>query len=277
MLGQVLGAIPYSCTLFEPLHIGHVPEAGKAGFSSRKYVDPESDWPEGERFLRRVFEGRVANAWTTREMTFRDASSARRLVVKCVRANRLLPWICRRFSVPRPVLLLRHPCAVVASQLKFGINLERRPAAPGYIRHFPAFRAAVAEATSDEQRYAATWALDQLPALLHDGPPPWMLVTYEELVLRPEETLSTIARRWGVTIDIDNALSRLRKPSSTVSRTGIKGVDGWKSELSKRQMSSILNTVNALGISFYSRDDEADYETLHSDELARSIREAAGN
>ena len=77
--------------LLEPLHLDRVPEARESGFSWRTYVDPDASWPEGEEFLRAVFTGRVINSRTSREMTVRDALRSKRLIVKFVRANRMLP------------------------------------------------------------------------------------------------------------------------------------------------------------------------------------------
>ena len=65
LLGQVLAAIPNTCTLFEPLNLASVPEAERAGFSWRTYVASNKRWPEGEAFLRQVFEGRVCLLYTS--------------------------------------------------------------------------------------------------------------------------------------------------------------------------------------------------------------------
>jgi hypothetical protein len=143
LLGQVLGAIPDSCTLFEPLHPTYVPQAEKAGFSWRTFVSPEEQWPKGEEFLKRVFEGKMINDWTAREMSFRKARKSKRMIIKFVRANRLLPWICRRFRIPAPILLLRHPCAVISSQLNYGWKNAVRPQAPGYLDGYPEFELAI--------------------------------------------------------------------------------------------------------------------------------------
>jgi len=274
MLGQVLGAIPDSCILFEPLHLKNVPEAETTGFSWRTFVAPEEQWPEGEEFLKRVFEGKIVNDWTAKETSFREAYKSKRMIIKFVRANRLLPWICQKFAVPSPILLLRHPCAVIASQLNYGWKNATRRGAPIYLDEYPIFQAALSEAEGDEEYLAAVWALDQLPPLLQQTPCPWTIVTYEELVLRPEATLLKIFDKWNMKIDMDDALSRLKKPSSVVSRSGISGINGWKKSLTNEQISRVLRTVNSFGLSFYSINDEADYSYLHSDQLAQHIRKA---
>ena len=272
-LGQILGVMPKSCTLFEPLHLKEVPEAETAGFSWRTFVNPEEEWPEGETFLNRVFQGKIVNDWTAREMSLRKVYRSNRLIVKFVRANRLLPWICRRFKVPAPILLLRHPCAVIASQLNYGWKIATRPDIPQYLDEYPQFRTTLLETEGAEEYLAALWALDQLPALLYRTPHPWIIVTYEELILRPKETLSKVFEKWNIEIDYSDALSRIKQPSSVVSSTGISGITGWKSKLSADQISRVLSTVNSFGLTFYSKYDEPDYDILFSENLAQQIRE----
>jgi len=250
LLGKVLGAIPDSCTLFEPLHLKRVPEAEAAGFTWRTFVSREEKWPDGEAY------------------------KSKRLIIKFVRANRLLPWICHRFEVPAPILLLRHSCAVIASQLNYGWKNATRPDSPPYLDEYPRFQTALAEVEGCEEFLAATWALDQLSVLREQTPHPWIIVTYEELILHPERTLLRIVANWNIDIDIDEALSRLKKPSSVVSKSGISGINGWKNVLSDKQVSRVLSTVNSFGLSFYSNNDEADYGELHSEELAKQIQKA---
>jgi hypothetical protein len=274
LLGQVLTAIPRLCFLFEPLQLNHVSEARTAGFAWRTYVDPQANWPQGEAFLRKVFSGRIVNRWTGGQITLADARQAERMLVKFVRANRLLPWLCQTFAIAPPVLLIRHPCAVVASQLKYGWINSRRPETPEFIEQYPEFMSVLEQTDGDDEYLAAMWALDQLPPLLTPHPHPWIIITYEELLLRPEQTIAKIADRWGLEIDMPLALSRLRKPSTTVSKTGIRGINGWKSDLSPEQIERILNVAGKFGLDFYSDDDEADYGALHSDYLADRIHQA---
>ena len=41
-----------------------------------------------------------------------------------------------------------------------------------------------------------------------------------------------------------------------------------------RQVAQVLNTVRGFGLNFYSEDLEADYQALHSDELANELHQA---
>lgn len=276
LLGQVLDEIPHSCSLFEPLQLQHVPEAKKAGFTWRTYVNPEQTWQSGYQFFTKIFQGRVINRWTAMEMQFFKAIKAKCMVIKFVRANRILPWLCRNFSLKPPILLLRHPCAVVASQLNYDYswNSIERPEIPEFIKDYPKFIEIIENANTDIEYLTIMWVLDQLPVFLAQNPNPWFIVTYEELILRPEDTINRIADKWQVQINLEKALLKLEKPSTVVSTSGISGINGWQRKLSKEQISTVLSIVEAFGLSFYSYQDEIDYQKLNELDVAERIRKA---
>ena len=119
-LAELLNTIPRSAILWEPLFLDADPQLPKIGFGWRTYVPPDRDRPEMEAYLRRVLTGRVLNPWTLQRTSLRDVYRVKRWIVKFVRANMLLPWLTLRFPTRRPLLLVRHPCAVVASQIRNG-------------------------------------------------------------------------------------------------------------------------------------------------------------
>lgn len=235
-------------------------------------MHPENKWPEGKAYLRRVFEGKVVNEWTSREITLGEASQATTMIIKSVRANRLLPWICQTFEIRAPILLIRHPCAVIASQLNlpFWKNAER-PVAPPYIKNFPLLTSALGKTEGAEENLAALWVLDQLPVLIQPLPRPSIIVTYEELFLHPKITLSKIFQAWNLDVDIDRAISRLNQKSSTVYNK-VNGIDGWKNTLTNKQVKKILKTVENFGLTFYTEHTEPNLDLLYNKPLAEHIR-----
>lgn len=75
--------------------------------------------------------------------------------------------------------------------------------------------------------------------------PDWVVVTYEEMVVRPYAVLSHIAERWGLT-EIDVMLQQSKAPSATVSvhtRSNIENVawllSRWRAEVSTKQLEKI--------------------------------------
>lgn len=82
-------------------------------------------------------------------------------------------------------------------------------------------------------------------------PHQWQIVTYEELVANPTETLIEIAKKWKTQISIEKALAQLQKPSSTVHETGVSKLNSWQLQLSKTQINNILNITSQFGLDFY--------------------------
>jgi hypothetical protein len=273
LLSNVLKAIPQSCALFEPLHINNVPEAKFAGFSWRTYVEPDTDWPDGKAFMQKIFTAKVINEWTARELRITEAIKAKILIVKFVRANRLLPWISKNFVSHKPILLIRHPCAVIASQLKSKDweNIEKPPL-PDYIRKFPAFIKNYQYAETKEEFLALLWAFDQLPALMFDDLSRWTIITYEELISAPQDTVKKICDDWGIEPSSEIIMSEIINPSSTVSLSGISGMEGWKNQLNQVQISRILNLTHNFGLQFYSENTMPDFDILANPELPNQIK-----
>lgn len=249
-VASLFGAIPGAAVLFEPLHLNEVPGAARVGFTWRTYVDPSADWPEGEAFMRRIVQGRLLTPWTSREIT-----SIRRVttwVVKFVRANRLLPWIAERFPPRRRVLLIRHPCAVVASRLAkgwstglgapdddhpFGVDVGRYTASLRY----------------HDERVTAQWALDVLVPLTRPQPWPWEVVWFERLVEEGESYMRKTFDRWNTPMPDD--IPRLLQQWSSTTRRSSRGADAltaWQRELSSAQIERILKVAHRLGVTSYS-------------------------
>jgi len=211
MLSNALRAIPKSCVLFEPLHLRRVLEAKVAGFSWMTYIPPEMEWLEGKAFLKKVLEGRVINDWTSREMNFRETLKANKLIIKFVRATQLLPWICNNYDIQRPIILLRHPCAVIASQFKSSDwNKAKRPNATEFLKDYTLYKSALQKTKTVEEHLAATWAIEQVPALMHTESCKAIIITYEELLLFPKKTLNRIFNVWNLNVDIDDAVKRIK-------------------------------------------------------------------
>jgi len=139
--------------VFEPLH-PHVSPVGSR-FAHRA-LSADEDHPELESFLLDACAGGGPRIWTRyrqqrrwllppiKELSRRDAAGRclrhwskflaemprmwrdglrRDPLVKCIRANLMLPWIASRLGW-RIVLIIRHPGAVVESELRSGWNAE---------------------------------------------------------------------------------------------------------------------------------------------------------
>jgi hypothetical protein len=137
--------------VFEPLH-SYASEAGNR--YAHKAISADEDQPELREFLIDVCAGRGPRLWTqyrqqarwlfpppSQFWTRQDAGRCWRYwakflrefprmtlsgwrvdpLVKCIRANLMLPWIARHLDC-RIVLVVRHPGAVIESELRSGWN-----------------------------------------------------------------------------------------------------------------------------------------------------------
>ena len=202
-LGEILSEIPGSALLFEPLHLKQVPEAAAAGFSWSAHVRPGTDWPQGEEYLKDVLRGNLITEWTAKDMVLNPEHPPTFIVAKFIRANRLLGWFCECIPTRKPVLILRHPCAVVASQLREGSwNNKPKPILPSVYRDFPVFEKITREINTSEEVRAINWALDTFLPLAQGDLSKFILVTYERLVLDFDRQVNSIFDSWGLPVPV---------------------------------------------------------------------------
>lgn len=243
-IAGLLGASPGAVPLFEPLHPDHVPAAAALGGGWRPAPAPDESWPEGVRFFEDAFAGRIVNWWTSREVALRRLPSADRLVVKFVRANRVLPWMVRALDLVPPVLVLRHPWSVVRSQLDLGRWAEPgKPSVPGWLPGGAALARRIEELETPEELLAASWAVDQRCALAA-GDGALQIVRYEDVVADPRAALTPIFRTWNA--PVPDSLERVSaSPSRTTNRATTGGAPASASH------DRVLEVVHSMGVTAY--------------------------
>lgn len=266
-LAELLGTIPRSAMLWEPLFPDADPELRRIGFRERTYVPPDAERPDMEAYLRRVLTGRTLNRWTLQHTGVLEVCRVRQWIVKFVRANMLLPWLIRRFPVRRPLVLIRHPCAVVASQSRIGAWRDPAiPDCPEFFDAYPRLRSICARLKTQEEILAARWCMDNFVPLTAPPPHAWQVVPYERLVRDGARELDRIFTGLGVAMP-PAATARLRTPSASATprsriRHGMDPLDGWRSVLSPIQAQRVLDVTAAFELDVYGQDLEPDYRRL---------------
>jgi len=262
-LEQIARAVPGTATIWEPLDRERVPEVRRLGFNWRQYIPEDASWPEAEELFKRLFSGRMLNPHLAYSSTPDELRKATRLVVKLGRGHLLLPWLIRHFQVPKPVFLVRHPCAVVNSQLKKGawhtsvIKFDVPP--HRYDEHLKNYEPLLDGINTLEERQAALWCMEHKFLLDHPrNDVDWTTISYEELITRPEPTLEKVFTGWGIPMP-GAALDMLRVPSSTTLPGSplhdVKAqIDQWRHALEPDQVDRILAIVRRFGIDLYDRD-----------------------
>ncbi len=269
-LAELIALLPRTGIIFEPLHIQNVKQAKKAGFLSRNYHFPGTEWPEGEAFLTKVLGGQVLNSWTTSHLPISISEPIERWVVKDIATNPMLGWIIEKFPILPPILLMRHPCAVLASIYKrgWGGSMSMYIKADQAFRdRYPQFEHIFKNIKTVEEVFAARWCIDYFLPLSLRETHPFELVSYEQLVVDGPAVLEPVFQRLG--FDMPTKIeAAFNKPSAKVSEDFLadksKKLSKWRDTLSKDQVSNVLNTLKAFGMDFYTDDPEPDYSRLFS-------------
>jgi hypothetical protein len=269
-LAEVLSSLPRSAILFEPEHVLQVPDARRAGLDWHVMKMPDDDWPEGKRYFERVLRGRVVTPWTVSHLPLGRALAPRRWIVKFVDVNLILGWLAAHFPVRPPVLVLRHPCAVVGSQLRRGWTLDHAPRLKAFFDRYPQFREYVASLEQQEEWMAAHWCIHTYVPLMLPRPWPFLLTTYEQATKDPEREFGRLFEAWRLAVPAD-LVERAARPSGTTDRgsrfaAGGDARGGWKRLLSDDQARRILRVVQAFGLDFYTDERMPDAERLKGSE-----------
>ena len=256
--------------LWEPLHPGNNPTCKRFGFDWQNYFSGEGTDAQ-RKYLRKIYDGRELS---TRTLTSLDLNlsylfSPNGYVVKHVNANMILHKIMKLFPV-RSVLMIRHPCAVVSSQLKHGgwthISKENITIPNGLFDDVPHLAGVFKKIDTLEELLAFEWAIQTYVPLAQPVPHPWFLTTYERMVVEGQHEMERILRYLGEET-LQSTKLDLRKPSATAGedahvKQGKNRLSGWTNRLSVEQTDRILDTVHAVGVTCYNESLMPDEDLL---------------
>ncbi len=310
-LMKILRVIPGYTDLFEPLNPIYFPESFEVGFQSRTYLPSSKDWQKGEKYLRKIFTSLpIYDSSSLKENDkrkkfiilrygfFHQLSPeilmhqlvGNKLIVKFVRLNRLLPWVAERFQLRSMIFIIRHPCAVIDSQLKTGF-FGYHPTFPPYQDIYPNRKTILDEASkirglensllnrlkkikTREEIIAASWCLDNFVPLSYLKPYPWTVVVYEKLIREGEKEIDRIFHEIGEKNVRRSAYRYLKIPSMLIQKGEYEIVtkpdvqlSKWKKSLSEKQIKRILSIVSAFGLDFYSENLEPDYNNIYVENI----------
>jgi hypothetical protein len=239
--------------LFEPFHPDRLPAT--RGFRPRQYLAPGTPDAGMARAVEGVVAGRVRNRWVDQ---YNGRLIARRRLVKDVWSNLMLGYLADRHPELPIVLVLRHPVAVVRSQL--ALARWEWYVEPGHLLgqerlmadHLEPFRSLLEGARPGPEQHAATWCAENLVPLRQLGPGRAHVLFYEHLVARPEQELGRLATFLGLPAPAAAGTSagrpsRLARSDSAVV-TGGDAVGGWTAHVPPDELASVLRMVEGFGL-----------------------------
>lgn len=246
--------------MFEPFHPFLVPEYG--GYQYFQYMRPDRDDPRLEAFCRRLLQGEIRNAWIDRRVwSLRPEWRA----VKTIRGLLLLRWLRVRFPEVPMVLVVRHPCAVVASRLRLewatDTDIEPFLAQPELLEdHLAPHLDLIRSAQTPEEKHAIVWSISNLVPIRQFPPGELELVFYERLVASPSEEVPHLFGAVGQPFG-ERVFRHLRTPSGTVGSFSavVRGRDpltAWHEYLGEERADRVRRMVGAFGLDhLYGEDD----------------------
>lgn len=261
-LAEILAELPTTALLWEPLHLNHTDWFKNLGFGWRQHIPINAEWEEAKQAFSSIFQGKVLNEWTLLKTDPKKFKDAHQLLIKFCRANALLPWLCENYNFKyKPIYLIRHPFAVVASQLKqggwnyafSGFEIPQGPFSEYYEPHIKF----LLKLKSKEEALVASWCLAN--KLIISTPPQdrkWIQITYEEMLIDPQRTIDKILNGWDKPFTEAMRQKVGEKSSTTLEGSPIhdtkKQLENWRNSFTPRQIYKMQHVLDYFGIFLYS-------------------------
>jgi hypothetical protein len=229
--------------IFEPFHPGKVRVC--KNFGRRQYLRPDDRREEYLGPARTILTGAIRGLWTDR---FNRKRIARRRLIKDIRANLLLGWMHANFPEMPIVLLLRHPCAVVASRLALGWKdnlaetMEQAELVEDFLRPM---EAEIRASPGAFERHLFSWCIENYVPLKQFEPGEIHLAFYENFLTRPEDEVRRLFSFLGEPFDA-RVYRNLRRPSP-LSR-GDPSMDAWRRSVSSSQLERAVEILALFGL-----------------------------
>lgn len=283
-LAESLKSLTNASLIWEPLFVYQqykinflnpfaYPERKESGMGWHQYIPEGTTWKDAEDFFDALFSKEIINLKLYRFNDLSKISNSSTFIYKFCFGNNVLPWLVDKYDI-KPTLLVRHPCAVVASQLNYGAwdwhktnfkynyNMKKNP------EYYEPFREILDSISCVEERLAAEWALTVItPIKNKKNDEKWVTLAYEDLLLNPEKCLNKIKDRYELAWDNNQLDGMIQKQSFTKSsfqKSSKKNkLNSWQNHLSTKQIDTILNFINRLGVDFYSSNLEPDYSKIY--------------
>ena len=261
---EALSALRGTKQLFEPLHPQWVRavrrvmpphEWGPFPNAQGPFLPATADAPEWEAHWRQILEGRIRCHWTDRFQ--RSGGRVDRLVVKSVRANRMLGFILDRLS-PRLLYVQRHPVPVVWSRVGRGWHADPRLLLRDeefVAAHLDRWIGDIERCSDAWSAHAIWWAAENAAAEADLRTRPHVFTTFERLCTEGESELARITSELDLPLP-DEANETLGTASqlSDERRRYAKGLDrvnGWCGVVGTDQAATVIRWADRLGLRRY--------------------------
>jgi hypothetical protein len=216
-------------------------------FRRRQYLRPEDGREEYLAPARTVLTGELRNLWTDR---VNKKFFARRRLIKDIRANLLLAWMRENFPGMPIILLLRHPCAVVASRLALGWQdvltetMEQEDLVEDFLL---GVEAEIRGSRGGFERHLFSWCIENYVPLRQFEPGEIHLAFYESFLVRPDHEIRRLFAFLGEGFD-RRAYRALQRPSPLSRHPEVPSVDAWRRSVTEHQIERAVDVLGLFGL-----------------------------
>ena len=268
-LGDMLAALPGVQAIFEPLDprnsaryrdLMHWPPDAPSSALRRHYLRPTEPAPPWAEFWEQVLRGQVRTYLTDYDRT---SFFPRRFLIKSIRANMMLGFVDEQFHPPI-ILLARHPGAVVNSMF-YRVRASWPASARDLLSqeklvadHLQPWVAQIEQVQDGFEALALWWAVENKVGLSQMAGRRHFLIFYEDLTLRPRQTMNALLRWLGAPPEAlpQARFQRLSRMTSVTQRQSaetdaMKRLSAWQRELSGAEQRIILQWAERLEIPWY--------------------------
>ncbi|MFN8443084.1 MAG: sulfotransferase [Caldilineaceae bacterium] len=235
---------------------------GAVNLPSHHYLRPNNEQAEYGTSAHTILQGNLRSWWTDR---FNGPGSYHRRLIKEIRSNLLLYWLYQRQPQLKVILLLRHPCAVVTSQLAQGWPmgetickslLAQADLMQDFLHPYAELLAARYEPFLQR---LLVWAVENYVPLHQFTSEQLHLIFYEELCSAPLATIERLFTFLDLPMPSDplrvvQKPSALAKPTSAI-RNQMPLLDGWQTQIDARQVWKAVDLLGRFGLDQIYGDD----------------------
>ncbi|GAB3330198.1 hypothetical protein GCM10027429_07100 [Marivirga atlantica] len=258
-LAETLFQIGGLSMIWEPLHIGKVKELNDLGFGYPQIIPEHVSNERLYYFFESLFSGKLINMHLLQYSGIRSHYISNQLLFKFCRAGALLNWLINNFEFEnKPIHLVRHPCAVIASQIKHGAwsDVDSQYVIPDlYSNSYIPYQHIINRIKTVEENLAFKWCINNHDLINNDK---IELVYFEDLFVNTEEVLKKLLKQWQTDINSE-IIKRSQSLSFTTKKTETDKIasqlDKWKYELSTDQIDNIMSILHQFNIKIYSADN----------------------
>ncbi|MCP4972021.1 MAG: hypothetical protein GY932_15700 [Arcobacter sp.] len=175
-----------------------------------------------------------------------------------------MPYLTKNYNFTyKPIYMIRHPFAVVSSQLSYGAwDFEFRkyeiPNVP-FNEIYKIHKDFLSSLKTKEEALTATWCIsNQITLHNSNNNINWITMNYEELLINPKDSINRILNEWNIDYDINN-IEFHKKSTTAISGSPISGKDQikyWQKNLDKNQIARMKDVLIYFNLKEYSEKPE---------------------